>query len=162
MGKKILYYKNFIAGAIIILITISVAKDIKQKHQLAMKKLGVKKQELAKGKESVLKWQVITSEIDKLAKNFFSKDTSQFRTFVEQQAKIAGININSISPANKEKDFYWESTVNIKGNCAAYANITKFLSSLESKNINVESLHIKAAAKKRTIDAVLKAFVMKK
>lgn len=158
--KKILYYKNFILGIIIIVMVVFVTKDMIAKHKLIMKKLEVKRAELEKGKELIAKWQGVAKEIDTLTRGFFSKDPTLFKTFVEQQAKAANISVNSLSPLNKQKDFYLESTITIKGYSDAYANVAKFIQILESKNINTETLHVKADAKKRNIDIVLKAFIM--
>jgi preprotein translocase subunit YajC len=147
-------------GILIIAITFYFAKDMIRKNKLVMKKLEEQKQQLEKGKQAILTWQALTSEIENLTKNLFSKDTTALKAFVEHEAQVTGININSFSPSNKEKDFYWESGIIIRGNSDSYRDITKFLNNLEARNVGTESLHIKGEKDKRIIDIVLKSFVL--
>lgn len=159
--KKILYYKNFFAGVVVVIIIILISKDMLEKHSLAMKKLEEQRQELERGKISIKKWQGLAVNIDTIKKNFFAKDTALFKTFVEQQVQAANISVNLLTPSKKQKDFYFDVAINIKGYTETYTNVVKFIKGLESKNITVESLRIVPDAQKRKlIEIVLRSYVI--
>lgn len=160
--KSILQYKNILAGLIIIVIFGLIMKNMWEKHTAVIKKLEAQRLELEKGKELVTKWTAVTRQIDTLTKTFI-KDTTAFKTLVEDQAKTSRINVNSLIPSKKEKDLYVEATINIKGYSNSYTDVVKFVKALEEKNIITDSLRIKADREdrdKRNIDVNFKSSVI--
>ncbi|MDP2922617.1 MAG: hypothetical protein Q8O30_02705 [Candidatus Omnitrophota bacterium] len=163
--KDILRYKNVIAAVVVIIIFIFVIKSTIEKHYAVMKILEAQKLELENGKKLINNWQETNRQIRELADKFFAKDTSQFKTFVEQQAQSSGITVNSLVPSKQKKDFYLEVTISIKGTPGAYEDIVKFIKSLEDKNITTEMLRVSndlyGNQRKRNIEITLKSFLMK-
>lgn len=158
--KELLRYKNILASIIIIVAFTFTAKTLWKKYTLELATLKAKMEALEKGKETIEQWNALSVQYDKVAKDFFAKDESLFKKFVEQKTKSSGINVNYLSPSRKSAGFYTEVSFALRASSDSYSNILNFVKALEERKIIIESLRVRNSGNKRSADITVKSFIL--
>ena len=89
----------------------------------------------------IKKWEKLKKNRDELGNVFLAGDTLLFKKTVEEKAKASSINITSIKTSNIEKDFYWETIMQLSITCA-YNDFVSFTRGIEEKSIVMERAEI--------------------
>ena len=159
--KEILKYKNIVAAVIIVIIFALVINKLSGHYTLEKQKIAEKREVLEKGKKTLEEWQGLNTAYKREASNFFSKDASIFKTFVEQKAQGNKLGITSLSVSKADEDFYWQATTKISFTCT-YDRLIGFIGDLEKKNVEIARMKVKTSEKdKVNVDADLKGIVLK-
>jgi len=161
--KSLAQYKNIFAVIVVILVFVFLMKKMVEKNSLVMKDLEAQKSELEKGRELISKWQAADRQIQEASRAFF-KDSSSFRSLVEESAQKSNITVESLTPAKQEKDLYTEATINLKGIAKRYSQITDFITSIEGASIMADNLKVKRDTEGKQgidMDVTLKVFIIR-
>jgi hypothetical protein len=126
------------------------------------KELEAKKAAFERGKTLIARWQEMDGEYDLIARNFFRKDPALFKRYVEDEARAAGVTINSLSPTRTEDSIIVTILMNLKTS-SSYRGFLSFITSLEEKNIGIERVFVTKSPDGKTIneDLTLRSFILK-
>ncbi len=140
--KAISRLKNVIITLAIIVTFVIVINKMVSGYMSQINALKIKMDDLEKGRLLIERWNKATLSYDKLAEGFFTKDPTEFKTFVDQQSKKYNINVSSLSPTKRNESFYINASLSLRASTDNYANLVNFIKSLEEKRVMVERLRI--------------------
>ena len=142
MNTKIISpYKNIIAGLTIIIVFIIVIRSIFSHYSLQKEEAAAKIRESEKKELIIERWEKLKRNGDEMDNVFLAEDTLLFKKVVEEKAKASNINITSIKTSTIEKDFYWETIMQLNIACA-YNDFITFARGIEEKSIAIERAKI--------------------
>lgn len=134
-------YKNIIAGLAIIIVFSIVIRGISSHFSLQKEEIAAKTRELEERELIIKRWERLKRDKNKMGNVFLAEDTLLFKKTVEEKAKASSINIDSIKTSNMEKDFYWETAMQLNITCT-YSNFVIFIRGIEEKSIGIERAEI--------------------
>ena len=134
-------YKNIIAGLAIIIVFCMVVRGMFSHYSLQKEGVAAKTRESEERELIIKRWERLKRDKDEMSKVFLTEDTLLFKKIVEEKAKASNISISSIKTSNMEKDFYWETIMQLSVTCA-YNDIISFARGIEEKSIVIEKAEI--------------------
>lgn len=156
-----LRYKNIVVPLLIVVGFLWGFKKV-HTHFADISKALEKQASDLKQKEILLaKLGKINNAYSAVKDNFFAKDTTLFKRYVEDSARKNGVNITHFRPASeRDQGFYWEVGAELVIWCS-YTNLVKFIKSLEAKYISVSVLTLSGAHNRTEKRLGVKGIILK-
>jgi len=153
-------YKNGVLAIGIIILAAVFLQKIYLHYDSEIKRLEKEEQKIEEVKRTIQQWQAVNSQYVDIKESFLKKDTLLVKKFIEERAKVADVDLPSLTLSRSEKDFYWEVVARVQGVCD-YKNLVKFIDSLADKKISVIGGTLTSAGTEVTVNLQLKGVVIK-
>ena len=158
--NTILRYRNILIVAVIIVVFVMVIRAIHTNYSQQIEEIKAQQAVIEKGIETLEEWGRLGGEHSRLRAEFLKKDVLLFKRFVEDEARSAGINIESLRLSQDDQGFYWEAAIRLNTVCT-YKSFATFISSLEEKKIQTEDINISSLDDNIKVELSIKGVIVK-
>jgi|GEM_PF-4374798 len=158
MNELLLRYKNELSAAAIVLFFFVVLVAVFSSHAARMAQFKKKETEFFENKADLERLLSLDQELKGMGARFLFRDYSSFLRIIEEKARSLGVNISYLRPAQRERDLYQETEVDLGVVASLYNNLLDFIDSIEQENVFIERLEVN---QKNEAKILLRGFIIK-